>query len=319
MVSSTLKKYAKELGLDIEKGIAYGVHKGYMMTMKEGAGWKAVSFAVKFENDNSKASVQAMLLDSSFQKQYRISRCEITDSLISVFFANTIGTIKKVREAVDIIAEKMISSEVKGVSFCNACGLSFDGSSGEDVLLSGNAFRMHSGCIDKIASERAEIAETAKKQGNIITGIIGAVLGGIIGAIPWAVAYYAGWFVAWLGLLIGLAAKKGYEIFKGKETKVKGVVIIIVVLLTVIFAEYVSVLCYCANEWSEYGVSFMDSIKLLNITLVQSSESLLRFIFDIVIGWVFAGLGIYSTIFGIFRETSVSSSVPVRLGKKNNY
>ena len=46
MVGSAIKKYAAANGLVVKNGVAYGVYRGYMITLQEGAGWKSVDFAV---------------------------------------------------------------------------------------------------------------------------------------------------------------------------------------------------------------------------------------------------------------------------------
>ena len=42
MVGSGIKKYANEKGWQIKEGVAFGVYRGYMMSMEEGNGWKSL-------------------------------------------------------------------------------------------------------------------------------------------------------------------------------------------------------------------------------------------------------------------------------------
>jgi phosphoribosylamine-glycine ligase len=48
MVGSALKKMAKENGMQVAHGVAYGAYRGFALTMKEGSGWKALEFATRF-------------------------------------------------------------------------------------------------------------------------------------------------------------------------------------------------------------------------------------------------------------------------------
>lgn len=213
---------------------------------------------------------------------------------------------------------KFTEAGVRGVTHCQCCGgeLAEDG---VNVLINGVVYRMHPQCIDKVEHEQSENAEMLKSTGSVASGTVGAVIGGIIGAIPWAVASYFGWFVGWLGFLIGIAAKKGYELMKGKETKAKAVVIIITVVLAVIAAEYVSLLTglcsYLANDAEFAGESYsvLQVAQLLNYTLLTSSEYLTSVLIDVALGLVFAGLGVFQTIKSIFVSANEATSKPVRL------
>ena len=53
MIGSGLKKLAKENGMTIAKGIAYGSLRGYAASLSEGAGWKQIVFATAI-NDSGK-------------------------------------------------------------------------------------------------------------------------------------------------------------------------------------------------------------------------------------------------------------------------
>ena len=318
MVGSGLKKYAAELGLRESLGVAYGVHNGYMMTLQEGAGWKSIGFAVSFGDDASKVAVQAMLLDADYQKARRIGEYSVTDAAVYIKLVDSMGTMKILREVVDEMIAKFTEAGVRGVTHCQCCGgeLAEDG---VNVLINGVVYRMHPQCIDKVEHEQSENAEMLKSTGSVASGTVGAVIGGIIGAIPWAVASYFGWFVGWLGFLIGIAAKKGYELMKGKETKAKAVVIIITVVLAVIAAEYVSLLTglcsYLATDAEFAGESYsvLQVAQLLNYTLLTSSEYLTSVLIDVALGLVFAGLGVFQTIKSIFVSGNEATSKPVRL------
>ena len=73
MVGSAIKKFAAENGMTIKEGISFGNYRGYMLALEEGIGWKSVSFAVRFEDENSQNALLAFLNDPAIKKQYRIS------------------------------------------------------------------------------------------------------------------------------------------------------------------------------------------------------------------------------------------------------
>ena len=72
MVGSAIKKYAAANGLVVKNGVAYGVYRGYMITLQEGAGWKSVDFAVCM-TDEMTGVLQGQLgqmLTDDFKKNY---------------------------------------------------------------------------------------------------------------------------------------------------------------------------------------------------------------------------------------------------------
>ena len=48
MIGSGLKKLAKENGMKIDSGVAYGSLGGFAATLSEGAGWKQIVFSTRF-------------------------------------------------------------------------------------------------------------------------------------------------------------------------------------------------------------------------------------------------------------------------------
>lgn len=178
---------------------------------------------------------------------------------------------------------------------------------------------MHESCIAHLNEEAGIQHEEAKTTGSVLTGTVGALLGGIIGSIPWAIAYYFGWFVGWLGFLIGIAAKKGYELLKGKETRVKSVILVVVTIISVILVEFVAGIISWniefANdpELASYGLSFSQIASLFIEASIYDAEMRGALIGNFILSLIFAGLGIYSTVFDVFKKTGKNSGSAIRL------
>ena len=293
--------------------MAYGEYRQYLLTFSEGMGWKKVVIGVSLRNETSKAAVQVFLMDQKFRSSHRITEVLIEDSAVTLIFQDTMGTVKVIRNTVEGVLDKFTELNIKGIGFCNYCGQAFAGGDKEKILYNEKVLYMHTGCVGHLSAGVNAGAEEIKSEGS--------VAGGTVGAVPWAVAYYFGWFVGWLGFLIGLAAKKGYELFKGKDTKAKAVVISIVVFLTVIFAEYVTLLIGCwsefsdAPQWLAGGFSFGDVVEYVNAIVLRNREIQISMITDILIGWLFAGLGIFSMVRDIFKGAKAATARPERLDK----
>ncbi len=319
MVGSGIKKFAVENNFHIKEGVAYGNYKGYMLTLQEGSGWKSAAFAARIETEEAKGAIAAFLSNSDNAKQFALSQYNMSDSKILIVFNDTIGTMKKMISFIEVFTKILAESGAKGISVCSYCGQSFEGTPSVNVLVDGAAFVMHPACADTLNTEADYQQEKNQNTGNTLMGVVGALLGGIIGSIPWAVALFFGWFVGWFGFITGIAAKKGYELFKGKNTRIKAVTLIIVSILCVVIAELAVQFIFMVQaitadpELSVYFTSAGDYISFFFNIVFTDTEVLTAIGIDILLGLVFAFLGIFSTLKEVFTETSSKSGRALRL------
>lgn len=312
MVGSAIKKYAKEHSMTVKSGIAYGVYKGFMISMEEGSGWKAVSFAVRFPDETAIQTCVGFFSSPEIKKNFRIMGVEPSLSSIKITVTDTMGTMKKVAELVDVACDRFVTLGGVGVTHCSSCGLELAGSAAVPAVMDGTVYYMHEGCLERDNEGLHHTRNEVIKQGSVLTGAVGALAGALIGAVPWAIAYYSGWFLAILGLLIGFLSQKGYELLNGKENKAKGIIIIFTTIIGVIVATLAGIVFTVKIGWSEelgYTLSLADSFRIVFSMLAENTEGILiDVIKDIVLGLLFAFLGAYQTIISAFRST----------GKKNN-
>lgn len=316
MVGSAIKKYAKEKNWQVKSGVAFGIYRGYMMSMQEGAGWKSISIAARLENEAALQSAYELLNDKSFMKDYRISNSTVSPSAVNVVFIDNPGTMKKIIEFVDSFCDGLDSFGAKGANYCSSCGLELGGM-GVPALMNDTVYLLHEGCMHRDDEQLNSAKEEIKKEGSAVTGTVGAFLGAIVGAIPWAIAYYFGWFVAWLGFLVGIAAKKGYELLNGKESRAKGIAVIIATIFGVIFAESAAIMVAVGVAWAQEGITFsiFDIAYSYFYALTTDSAILVDILIDTALGLVFAFLGIWSTIRDIFKATGKNADRFIRLDK----
>jgi len=316
MVGSAIKKYAKEKNWQIKNGVAFGVYRGYMMSMQEGGGWKSLSVTARLENENALNSAYELLNDENIKKEYRISNSVVTPSAVSVTFIDNPGTMKKIIEFIEAFCDGLDSFGAKGANYCSSCGLELGGA-GVPALMNDTVYLLHEGCLHRDDEQMGFAKEEKQKEGSVATGAIGAFAGAVIGSIPWAVASYFGWFVGWFGFLIGIASKKGYELLNGKETRAKGVAIIISTIWCVIIAESVAIMVALAAMWSQDGSQFtvLDVVYTYFYALVTDASLLKSVLLNVALGLVFAALGTWSTISGIFKATGKNADRFIRLDK----
>ncbi len=313
MVGSGIKKYAKQNGLTVKNGVAYGIYRGYMLTLQEGSGWKSADFAISTTDELNGVlqSQLGQLLTDETRKEYRIMELGLSKTRLAVKFFDNPGTMGKMEAFIDVICNKLSACEVPGQNYCGHCGQPIDSAlSAQEVMVGGAVCQMHDGCASSVERDMAAAWEEAQSQGNMVTGIIGAILGGIVGMIPWAVASYFGWYVGWLGFLIGFAAKKGYELLKGKECKAKAVVIILVSILAVLLAEGVS---WVVAIMTEYDFTLMESGMAFFYGLSINAELQSTVVGNVILGLLFAGLGVFDVVRGIFSANSKKNTSVTRM------
>jgi len=319
MVGKGLKTFAAEKGMTVSNGVAYGVYRGFMVSMHEGNGWKAVAFAVRFAEDTALQAAVEFLNDNAVQKQYRIAGYEAILSCVSVVFTDNPGTMKRIREFIDVFCDKLVVLGGVGVTHCSSCGLPLDGGVAVPALLNDVVYYMHDGCLERDNAEFLRNEEEIAQNGSVATGVLGALLGAVLGAIPWAIAYYFGWFAAILGLLIGVAAKKGYELFQGKECKAKGVAIIVATILGVFLGESAAIIYAIYDSWladpeiAVYGVTILDAAVGFFNALFTDRSIIGDMALDILLGILFAGLGVFQTVLSVFKSTDKNTNKLIRL------
>lgn len=317
MVGTGIKKFAKENNWQVKNGIAFGVYRGYMMSMQEGAGWKSLSIAAKLENEDAIKSAYELLNDKSIMKEYRITDSQVSATSVLITFLDNPGTMKKMFAFMDSFCDGLDSFGAKGAKYCSSCGQELYGSNAVPAVMNDVVYLLHESCMNKDDETMNNIKEEKAKEGSTLLGSIGAFAGALVGAIPWAVAYYFGWFVGWFGFVIGIAAKKGYELLQGKESRAKGIIVIIATFICTFLAESVALMVAMGIAWSQEGIDFyiLDVIYSYFYALVTDTEILMSVLTDVAIGLVFAVLGIWSVVKDIFKTTGKKANRFIRLDK----
>ncbi len=298
---SKLQAYALTKGLMKKKNKYFGAYKGYMLTLSENSKGKLLYVAAQTVNEEALAEVERFVLMQKNQG-IGITAYEVKAKMIGVFFAAGRKDLEQLDGFLEQLLQKLTELQALGTGYCAHCGQPI-AENGSLVQINGAACQMHAPCVERHNEQLAEQQQEVQREGSLLTGTVGALLGGIVGCIPWAIAYYFGWFVGWLGFLIGLAAKKGYEILKGKTCKAKGVVVILATVLGVLVAEFAALVISLMAD-PEIGLGLGEAVQAV-IQLTTENAEVQGIVFkEILLGLVFAGLGIFSLAKDIFDDTS---------------
>ena len=299
MIGSGLKKLARDHGMSVDKGVAYGSLGGYCATMSEGAGYKQITFATTIADPVKQTQLQTTLNGINLEKEYRVTGLNIAPKSIQVVFHDNPGTMKKIEAFLAFFLPLLTEAEATTANTCPECG--FEISGGCWKLIGGVAYYMHQTCADKVCREIAAGDEDRRETagGNYFTGFLGALLGSVVGAVLWAVVLYFGYVASLVGLAIGWLAEKGYNLLKGKQGKGKIVILIIAIIIGVLLGNFgadVIALVEMVNAGELPGMTYGDIPALILLVLMEDSGYMTATLSNIGMGLLFAALGVWSLL-----------------------
>ena len=303
MVGSALKKMAKENGMTVAHGVAYGAYRGFAVTMDEGGGWKALEFATRFANPADQDALERKLNEVDLKRTYRVQSLVIGQRSIAIQFLDNPGTMKKIYAFLDWFMPLLEEYGATKAEICNECG---GLTMGDDswVLIDGVAHHMHTACKEKVKRELATEEQERREEaaGSHLTGAVGALIGALLGAVVWALVLLMGYVASVVGLLIGFLAEKGYNLAKGKQDKGKIVALVIAIVLGVLVgtlaADAISLAQMIASG-ELYEFTYGEIPSLILFLLMEDSEYMMGTLGSCGMGLLFAGLG----VFGLLRKT----------------
>lgn len=307
MIGSAFKKLARENEMTIDQGVAYGSMRGYATTLSEGMGYKLMVITTKIPDADKKVAFEDALNSKNLEKEFRVQRIVFWEHGFTINFLDNPGTMKKINAFIEWFFPLLDEAEAQKSNICSKCGGDL-GSSGTWTLINDIAYHFHDSCSAGVQEEITQELEEMKRQdkSSYLTGTIGAVLGALIGAIPWAVLLYFGYFASIVGFLIGWLANKGYELLRGKNGKGKIVILILVSLVAIIvgnMAVDVFVIAEMITAGELPGFTYGDILPSIIELFKVDSEYRTATIGNLVMGLIFAFLGIGSILLKTYRET----------------
>lgn len=298
MIGSGLKKLAAENGMKVAQGVAYGSLQGFAATICEGSGWKSITFTTLIADPVKKDEFMGAVNSVDIQRVYRVQNLGIAPRTIQVVFHDNPGTMKKIQEFLTWFIPLLREAGATTANICLECGGELAG--GRWIMVNGVAHHMHESCAQKTV-DAIDADNTRREQentGSYGMGVLGALGGSVLGAIVWAIVLNMGYVASLVGLLIGFLAEKGYNLLKGKQGKGKVVILICAIIFGVLlgtFAADAFTVIGMIND-GEMHIDFVQVPLYILALFVQEPEYRSAAIGNILMGLLFAGLGVFSLL-----------------------
>jgi len=306
MVGSGIKKLAKENDLKISSGVAYGNLYGYASTFSEGSGYKRLVIVTSFPDPEAERNLKAELDERNIEREFRVQSVSFNVKSIEIIFRDAAGTMKRICNFIDWFYPLLKQAGANKCRTCAECGQHMERGAGTWKLIGDIAYPLHKDCAVQLRNAFIEEheAERAEEKGSYLTGFIGALIGAAIGAALWAGVYYMGYMASIVGLVIGVLAERGYNLFKGRKGGLKVAILILLVIAGVaagtLAGEWLT-LYKMMQDGEIMGYTTGELLPLL-IDLIEEEEAFTTFIKNIGVGIFFAALGVFALLRKTARE-----------------
>lgn len=306
MVGSALKKLASENNMNINKGVAYGIFHGFAATFCEGSGYKLIQLTTTFPDMEKLNELRRSLEKINLLKVYRVQELLFGADYVFIRFFDNPGTMKKLNAFVEWFFPQLEETGATKWNICTECKGEIE--NGSWKLINGMAFYLHDQCAESVKRhiEQQEQVTKEERTGSYFGGYIGAHLGALVGAIIWAIVWNFGYIASVIGFVIGWVAEKGYNLLHGKQGKGKVVILILAVIFGVLlgtFAGQTLMLYTMVNNGELYEFALSD-VPWLSVALLFDGEYLASIAGSVLIGLIFAGLGVFSILKRAKQEVS---------------
>lgn len=307
MIGSGLKKLARENGMTVYGGVAYGSLRGFAATLSEGAGYKKIDFATSFPDMAGLETLRARLGEANIRANYRVQNISFGAKVIQVTFHDTMGTMKKIRAFVDFFTPLLEEAGATRADICAECGGQM--AAPRWVQVNGVCHAVHDTCAQRVQMDvdAGNAQRQEADQGNYISGALGALAGALLGAVVWALLLNAGYVAALVGWLIGWLAEKGYNLAKGRQGKGKTWILILTILLSIVLGTFGADAIEIGKlllEGSLPGFGFGDIPMFILALFVDNAEYRSAVISNLGMGALFAALGVFTVVQQTARDVS---------------
>lgn len=297
---------AAKYSLEVRKGQAWGFIDGYWFQLEPPAYGKAllrIRTAVRLPEGDAAGPVIEEL--AQIVNGNSIT-CNRENGSITLDWIQPPLGFKT--DAVDGMLTRLVSvfRRAGAEPACFACN---EAETGGFAVVNGSAMRLCSSCMANIEHEiEAENQAYQESKGNFGLGLLGALIGALVGSIAWVGIGLLGYLAAIGGFAISFCAIKGYQLMKGKITKLAIVLICLICLAVMVLAQFLTLDLQLYIELQKAGeqVAFGDVLAFMFELPFSDPELTSGFLGDCGLGLLFMGIGSFS----VFKQLFTSAKAP---------
>lgn len=168
-----------------------------------------------------------------------------------------------------------------------------------------NAVPLHAAAVDQaplllcdncLSQVESRMSGQRVRKENVFLGLIGAIAGVLLGSVLWIVIGELGFIAGIAGFAIVFAGMKGYEILGGRLSKFGIVLCVLLSLLSIVGAEFLTMAVAIYRELNKvYVISMGDAFGLIP-ELLKDSEMVAGVAKDLIVGYILAIWASYTNV-----------------------
>ena len=279
-----LRKFARELGLEVQSGVVCGIYERYAVSMWDNVRYKTFSISAKFDDDlGEKMQMELIELESKYRRSIYIRFWE--GALIAKFFTYP-ETMKQFRACFFDVLSLLNQYDIPDADICPRCGLPMHGQGVWSIyqmsaLQSG--IYAHENCMAELELEikrqmKRKQRHCSSKRGRpnskarYLPGWIGALAGCILSTIIFIVGMLSegSYNNARRGAAAccgGLIVKIGYDMTGGIHGKKRSLTIVTMTIMSIVLGIFGFFIIQNAIEMNHLqmipeGISEIEACRL---------------------------------------------------------
>ena len=262
MIFPKAKKIAKKLNWHKTKNGVFGLYKGYFFNIGDASIMNNPQFKYVILKTDILSEQQEQQLRSEINKNKEILKFTNlrigTNSIYIQFIENFSFTkLKTVYSLLDFLVDLCKQLNISEYYKCHNCttkeNLDFYYLNNDGLLLCSSCFSE----LEKQFQESERIRLSEYK--SHFAGFLGAILFSIPGIIVWVlIAVYIGLISSGMAAITAFMGLKGYEYFKGRDSKLTKYLIILCNIISILIANIATIVFLLVKEGLTIGQSFQE-------------------------------------------------------------
>ncbi|MBN2540219.1 MAG: hypothetical protein JXB08_01705 [Bacilli bacterium] len=256
-----VKKIAADLNWDLNKNTAYGVYKGFQVTLSQNVSYtnsqnnfKLLSIPLEPVSAEAAGMLQNYVVAN--KKELRFIDFAVEKHMFSARLNEMFKQIKS-EHVINILDLLIKEFQELGLTPKTTCVYCNEEESDTFTYINGIKFPAHDRCKQEAIRKHEETKKEIEGEPNGMKSYVAGIIGAVIGVIPYAIGVWFGWYIGLLTIITGFAAYKGFQMGGGHAVKSTKYILSAITLAVVILSNF-GIIEFIAIQ---YGVSFADVLS----------------------------------------------------------